>query len=124
MEVIPPSEWKVSDYLPAQYPQTVVGTDFRAIGLGPRGYKESNKRKMQDMEELSKTSAPDASAMEEGEEEVAEPTGKRQKADDGVPRPVSLEADEHLHVCRRQWRPRTGVGGAAVLTTNGGRKRG
>ncbi|MEW5312938.1 MAG: hypothetical protein WDW38_004536 [Sanguina aurantia] len=68
---------------------TVVGTDFRAIGLGPRGYKESNKRKMQDMEELSKQSAPDASAMEEGEEEAAEPSGKRQKAEDGIPRPVS-----------------------------------
>lgn len=90
------------EYVPAQVraPETI---DLRAIKLGPKGYKERSKRKLEEMEKQAVADAEMvAEAMQEDgpqgegqEEEDHQPSGKRQKANDSTYRPVGVAP---LHV--------------------------
>lgn len=66
------------DWVPTQEKQSVP-VDFRNVKLGPKGYKERRKRKLEEQEELE-------TCPVDMEEDVASaPTGKRQKLADGTP---------------------------------------
>ncbi|KAG2485855.1 hypothetical protein HYH03_015438 [Edaphochlamys debaryana] len=77
------------EWVPAQYPKDMENVDLRRlVAVAPKGVKGKTAAKRKRVEEEEEPEQQ-PEAMQEDDKPAAEPTGKRQKADDKTWRPVS-----------------------------------
>lgn len=74
-------------WVPTQY-KLAETVDLRKAKMGPKGYKERNKRTLDEMEELHEQDLQGPTAMEDAVEET-QPSSKRRKGTDAKVIPVS-----------------------------------